>query len=491
MAKNLQRRRLYAAADGPGRVVVVDSDGQDVAKGAVVDVAQQLHDEKADIGALDAQLLLSVVDAYLQAGQAHSLDVAMRGTGLSGAPAVLSIRRTGWGAAWRDLAATHPDGDPAATAADLGLGRRPADGPDAARWLAQLDTQWREWAEAELGAELGITLAATAARLAIPRQWRTAHEAAKRGARRPGGLDDSAWRLSARAFYGGRVACLVDDSWRGEAVEYDLRSAYGWALTCKLPDWKCYRRKPWPSEPAWYDVTVEISTSGPGPLPYRDPEDARVLHYPVEGVYRGAWTREELDRSGVRVLQQHEVLAGRWSYDLQPVVSSWLERRQLGGALRRRLFRFLPNSLAGKLAQKSVGWLLWDAADGDPPVGAVPLGLSTSAFVVPVPARYQPATFPQAGSYVTSLVRGLVWPQLQRPDALYSDTDSIHLPASATPPPLGDAAGQWAEKERGPAVYRGPKNYTIGSKTAGFLPHHSGHFGRSTGHKPTTAQPRK
>lgn len=488
----MTRPRLYAASDGPGRVVVVDDSGADYAAGEIADVTQQIHQTQADICTLDSALLSRVVDAYLDAGQAHALDVAMRGSGLVGAPLILSVRRTGWGAAWRDAASIYPDSDPAAVATDLGLGQRPAVGLEAARWLAQLDTSWRAWVQAEIGAELSITLASTAARLALPRQWRTAHDAARRGAKCRTGLDDSAWRLTSRACYGGRVACLVGDDWRGEAVEYDLRSAYGWALTRPLPDWKGYHRKPWPSEPAWYDATVELDgRPGPGPLPYRDPDDATALHYPREGQWRGVWTRDELDRSGARVLQVHEVMAGRWSYDLQRPVAGWLERRELGGDLRRRLFRFLPNALAGKLIQRSTGWMIWDLADGDPPAGAVPLGLTSSAMAVPVPARYQAATFPQAGSYVTSLVRGRVWPELARHEALYSDTDSIHLPADAAPPAdMGPSPGQWAEKARGQAVYYGPKTYQIGSKTAGFAASYSGHVGRSTGRKPTTAHKR-
>lgn len=458
--------RLYAAAAAAG-VVVVDSAGLEYTKGRIDEVCERLADASVEIGTLDAGLLSRVVDAYLAAGQGAYLDVAMRGQGLVGAPTLLSIRRTGWRCRWHDLAGLHPDGDPDSTAADLGLGRRPAAGLELAAWLARLDAEWRAFATAELGDELGVTLAATAARLAIPRQWRTAFRAAATPGRRPGALTDAGWRIAQRAYYGGRVTCRAP-GWRGEAVEYDLRSAYGWALCQRLPDWKVYDRKPWPSEPAWYDVTVRVDGEL-GPLPARDVDDPRRLTYPAGGVeLRGTWTRDELDRAGVKVLEVHQVLAGRWSYDLQPVVSAWLERRELGGALRRRLFRFLPNALAGKLSQRSIGWILWDPADGDPPAGAQPLGLDSRAFAVPVPAAYQPVTCPQAGSYVTSLVRSRVWRELSRPEALYSDTDSVHLPAGSAPPAdVGDAPGQWAEKARGWAVYNGPKQYEIGSKRVG------------------------
>lgn len=458
---------LYAAPAGPGQAVLADSAGLARYAGPIAGLCELVRDADVTVGTLDAGLLTAVVDAYLRAGQAANLDVAMRGQGLAGAPTLLSIRRTGWRCRWHDLAGLHPDGDPAATARDLGLGQRPAGDLELAAWLARLDTDWRGWAQAELGAELSVTLAATAAKIAIPRQWRTAFRAASRPARGPGGLTDAGWRIGQRAFYGGRVTCRAP-GWRGEAVEYDLRSAYGWALCQKLPDWKLYARKPWPSEPAWYDVTVRIDGQL-GPLPARDNADPRHLLYPADGAeLRGTWTRDELERSGVTVLQVHEVAAGRWSYDLQPTVAGWLQRRELGGELRKRLFRFLPNALAGKLSQKSVGWLLWDAADGDPPAGAQPLGLDCRAFAVPVPAAYQPVTCPQAGSYVTSLVRSKVWAQLSRPDALYSDTDSVHLPASSAPPAdVGTAPGQWAEKERGWATYGGPKQYEIGSKRVG------------------------
>jgi hypothetical protein len=58
-----------------------------------------------------------------------------------------------------------------------------------------------------------------------------------------------------------------------------------------------------------------------------------------------------------------------------------------------------------------------------------------------------------------------VWPELQRADAIYSDTDSIHLPSSSAPPKnCGPNAGQWVAKVHGDAEYIGVKNYRIGEK---------------------------
>jgi hypothetical protein len=441
-------------------VVAVDAQGATVTAGTAEQLAEQLHGEPVTIYTTDSQVLVAVAGAYVGAGHFDRLSVAMRGSGSTGVPAPLSIACDGMPASWRDPSALVPESNVSAIAELLGHGAEPAivlGGELRAKWLRRVVSDWVELVGGELGTELAATLASTAAKLGIPRTWRNAHAALARRS--------DTWEFTRSAYYGGRVQCL-QPSWTGEAVEYDLRSAYGWALTQPLPDWKIYERRPLPRQPAWYDCDV-LLTGDLGPLPVRDDVQTHRLSYPTQTKVRGIWTREDLERSGVGVLKVHRVLSGRWSLDLAPTVSTWLERRETVDAPRRALYRGLANTLAGKLCQKATGWALWSASAGEvPPAGAVPLSVSSALWAVPVPTARQPVTCPQAGSYVTALVRSRVWPELTRPDAIYSDTDSIHLPASAPPPKnCGEQAGQWAAKVHGEAEYLGVKNYRIGSKT--------------------------
>jgi hypothetical protein len=352
-----------------------------------------------------------------------------------------------------------PDSSVDELAEMIGLPRQPLlqqGGEMRAKWLCDVVSQWIQLVTLELGIEPALTLASTAAKLGIPRTWRNAYKAlAKRS---------DAWEFTRNAYYGGRVHCRKPD-WEGRAVEYDLRSAYGWSLTNPLPDWKIYDRKPLPRQPAWYDVTVRL-TGDIGPIPVRDEEQTFRLTYPTDTQVRGIWTKEDLERSGVGVVTVHRVLAGRWSKDLAPSVETWMERREKADKPQKALYRALANSLAGMLCQKSTGWALWTATNREvPPKGAVPLSINSALWAVPVNTAHDSITCPQAGSYVTALVRSKMWTELRRPDVLYSDTDSIHLPEDAQPPAdFGPHAGQFAEKERGLAHYYGLKHYVIGNK---------------------------
>lgn len=439
--------------------VAVDCDGNGLSSGTATELAELLHTESVTVYTADSQILVEVAEAYIAAGHFDSLSIAMRGSGSTGIPAPLSVACDRLPARWQDPSSLVPESDLSATAELLGHGVQPAlqlGGELRAKWLALVVGDWVELVREELGIELAGTLASTAAKAGIPRKWRNAHAAlATRG---------DTWEFTRSAYYGGRVQCL-QAGWTGDAVEYDLRSAYGWALTQPLPDWKIYEKPPLPRQPAWYDVDVYVN-GDLGPLPVRDPDQPHRLSYPTQTTVRGIWTREDLERSGVGVKTIHRVLSGRWSRDLAPAVETWLERREVVDAPRKALYRALNNTLAGKLCQKSTGWALWQAtAQEVPPPGAVPLSLTSALWAVPVVSARQPVTCPQAGSYVTALVRSRVWPELTRADAIYSDTDSIHLPADSAPPKnCGEQAGQWAAKVRGPAEYLGPKNYQIGSK---------------------------
>jgi hypothetical protein len=79
-------------------------------------------------------------------------------------------------------------------------------------------------------------------------------------------------------------------------------------------------------------------------------------------------------------------------------------------------------------------------------------------------SRRLPVSLPTTASYVTALVRSAVWPWIAGGDAIYTNTDSVHLPAHVQGPPCGDAAGDWTIKESGEAKYHSTRNYHIGMK---------------------------
>lgn len=303
-----------------------------------------------------------------------------------------------------------------------------------------------------------ISVGATAAGI-IPRTWRKAAQLLQR---------NEDWQWVRGAYYGGRIQCYRP-GFEGNATEYDLRAAYGWSLSLQLPDWKLYDRGTYlpVQDPVWLECTVDVSGE-PGPLPVRADDDS--LSWPTSGRWRGVWTRMDLEQDGVQVVEIHKARAGRWSDDLRRPVSRWLELRELTDSkVDRVLLRLLCCSVAGKLCQRPLTWKLWRSAY-EPPEGAQPLAIDRPVFAIPsIPLRW-PFTCPQTGSYVTARVRRKVRPALQDPRCIYTDTDSAHYPADIDPPlTCGPAAGQWAKKESGHAVYGGVRQYRIADKTVGSV----------------------
>ena len=339
-------------------------------------------------------------------------------------------------------------------------GRAAVDSADPVDLARAWGSIWREQ-DATLAQLAGVTessrsLSATAFKAAILPWWRRGGEYFGKTA---------AWPDIRRAYYGGRMECFAPD-WRGQAVEYDLRNAYGWALAQNIPDWQLYHRKVLAREPGWFDATVRLT--GPvGPLPVRDPENVEKLLYPTGCEVRGWWARPDLERNGVEIVEIHDQYAGRQSNELRPVVSRWLELRERATCpAARATLRGLTVGLAGKLAQRALSWGLWHASEGQPPPLSRPIGggFDSQWFAYPCAPRHPPLTLPTTASYVTALTRQRVWPWIADGLALYTHTDSVHLAKGQHGPPCGPRAGDWSIKERGFAHYRGVNDYMIGAK---------------------------
>lgn len=449
------RPTLYASGHvAAGLLAIVSAVGDVVFCGTLAEGAALALTERAVIVTWQPDVVHDVLVAGVLLGAEPG--IAMRGTG-GGRPVLMGLRYTG-GCQWQDGLALMPDGieqvadwigEPAPTTTpDL------AELVESARRWAVLHRHWHATVSDVAGRPAGVSLGGTAAAAAIPLGWRLASERLSR---------TEPWLWLRGAYYGGRVECQRP-GWQGQAVEYDLRSAYGWAMCQWLPGHKLYERPRGPGDPlwpphapGWADVTVRLSAAV---LPVRQGE--RLL-WPAEGQFRGVWTRDELDREGVHILQVHRVVTGRWTDDLRYPVARWLEARErTTDPMRRSILRGLSNSLAGKLCQRPIDWILW-CGPGVPPEGAVPLAMDCNAWIVATEPKHWPIVAPATGSYVTSLVRSRMLPQIQRPDCIYTDTDSIHLPADAAPPsPVGSSPGDFAVKRRGLGDYRGVRDYTLG-----------------------------
>ena len=304
-----------------------------------------------------------------------------------------------------------------------------------------------------------MSAGATAAQL-LPERYRKA-------ARRLSG--EPLWRELRGAYYGGRVECRRP-GWSGEAVEYDLRSAYGASLAGfwdYVPDWKTYDREPLPREPGWYDVTVRAS-SPHAPLPKREKIG---ISWPSQlEVWRGWYTRAELELDGVDIVEIHRVVAGRYSDELTDGVRRLLELRDAStDPWRRGIVRQLVVALSGKMAQIRTTWKVWVPSSQDPPPGTVCIGdVRSGLWVYPSQSDEPSATYlPHVAAYVASYPRCELYRELVRAGdrVLYCDTDSIHV-ERGTPPPLalGDGWGQWVQKAAGDAHYQSARHYKIGTK---------------------------
>lgn len=455
---------LWVAMASSGAVAAVDSTGTVVFDGDVADAVVCVELAKLRCVLYQPNALRLVLSCHVDAERSPA--VAVRSS--SGVAELANVSLSGaaeWGLGLGLLSSDLADvagwmGEPVPD-----LDPEPSSVADCARLWGRIGVRWCAELAELAGTKVRGSLASTAAHAAMPPQWRKASELLSKTDR---------WGLIRSAYHGGRVEMYVPKGWTGRAVEYDLRSAYGWALTQWLPDTQSYEhRRPLRHEPGWYDATVRVTGEFAGPIPVRVDDAIRGrgrkrLLWPREGEYRGVWTREDIEREGVEVVEVHRSVAGRWSDDLRRPVLRWLElREQTSCPIRRSMLRGLSNSLAGKLAQRPLGWQLWvpRGTDRFPPDGAVPLGLDCPAFAVPVQPKRLPVQCPQAAGYITARVRSAVWQRLRSGGVLYTDTDSLHVAEHGEPPyPVGRKQGEWAIKDSGDAEYRGIRNYTLGNK---------------------------
>lgn len=454
----MSRAGLWLAISSAGEWAAVTSGGAEFASGrnGALEAMQAVYSEPVDVFCQSSAELERLIASVPAKGRPDS---------------VIIRQRDGWSHECAGFSYTHGASfwlgslvfpDPVATYCRSAGWATPKGEPiDAVRGWCQVHEEQTRLVSGIIGQEPTHSLSSSAFRAAVPKTWRRGGE--HFGARVRG------YAEVRQSCYGGRIECYRP-GWSGQAVEFDIRSAYGWALTEPLPDWQLYERRAYPGEAEWLDVTAEVSGEV-GPLPVRLDTAGRSLFWPRAGKVRGWYARPDLERSGLRILDVHAALAGRMSLDLAPHVSRWLElREQTTCRAVKATVRGLAVGLAGKLWQRSESWGLWHVSEGPAPMGATPLG-DSDWLAYPCKPRHIPVTLPTAASYVTAMVRSKVWPWIADGRALYTHTDSVHIAQDDADdgffPELGDKPGQWSVKAEGFAHYKGVNAYTIGKKRVG------------------------
>lgn len=452
-------------ARASGRWAIAGPDGSTSLHTTMADLLNTLDQHGRTAFVLrDAPAVLAV-GVYLQ-DQAHANDtqlpeVSARGTG-GGSIELGGVRAAG--AAWHITTGQAIVSDAAAGKSDAGPKPDTDDPAVLAEWSRELHDHWSAAVD-DLGLDGSKLSAGTAAAAILPRSW---IKASSKLSLTP------AWLDVRKAYAGGRVACF-QPGWEGEAIEYDLRIAYGAALAGMLgpmPDFQLYAdRHGLKATPAWLDVDVRVSGSL-APLPYRDPDHPWRLEWPKSGTWRGWYTAADLDTPGVEVVRVHACHRGRYRTTLADAITPLLERRETAGSWQRSIIRQLVVSLSGKLGQRPIAWRVWGPlADARPPPGAVHVGGMRGAGLTLypcTPARTPPTLIPMVASYVTARTRRKLFDAITAAGSdrvIYCDTDSYHIPQGMpAPADCGSAPGQWAAKESGAAHYLNRRRYRIGSK---------------------------
>lgn len=157
----------------------------------------------------------------------------------------------------------------------------------------------------------------------------------------PGELNDTL----RDGYFGGRTEVY---RWRTEEPcdYYDLNSCYPYAMTFDLPG--SYigsgRRI---TACSWVDATVKTSGYCP-PLPYK----TDALYFPV-GTMRGWYYSEELDQSGVEIVEVHNVLKFQPQHHMKGFVDDLYGKRKAAqDDFTKLVLKLLMNSLYGKLGER-------------------------------------------------------------------------------------------------------------------------------------------
>jgi hypothetical protein len=273
--------------------------------------------------------------------------------------------------------------------------------------------------------------------------------------------DIGRYRMLREGYYGGRTECFTPRARRGH--RYDIHSSYPAALSrVALPvgagrsvggRLAMVAFESGQEGIFWCDVRVRRDEWIP-PMPARE---ADRLLYPV-GPFSGAWTAIELRHAvenGATITAMTR--AHVWS-ESAPILAPFAERvwryrddaARAGRKSRAAWFKWLANSLTGKLAQRpehgALAFKIGDPPDLDEGERVV-FYSGAGAFTYQETSRVDACAHVQWSAYLTSEARVEVHRQLQHAisvlaSPLYCDTDSVYAKRRLTRR-IGDELGEW------------------------------------------------
>lgn len=291
-------------------------------------------------------------------------------------------------------------------------------------------------------------------------------------------LDETFLDSIKRAYYGGRTEAFFKGRWSKPFRYSDVHSMYPWTMLGDFPNFHVWKVKPpREGEQGIIDATVSIENDPIPPLPMR----GERLTFP-EGKFRGVWTREEIDRMGVRVFKVHGGVT--FPISAGPILSEYVQnlyakRMKAGNDFEKWLYKLLMNSLYGKFASNPQVWTLIsedeyvDRSDPSDPncVCASRRVWDGSLFLVMEENGYPVYTNFIWPALITGRARIRLWEDAHRIEekggkVFYCDTDSLIYAGGES---LGSASGlgEWGTEEHRPPEdleIRGPKMYRIGDE---------------------------
>lgn len=271
------------------------------------------------------------------------------------------------------------------------------------------------------------------------------------------------------SFHGGKIGLWVEKGSKVRVHVYDMRAAYGWALT-RIPaflsgEWTPIRGLP-PDDKVdgFARITGKV-------LPCK---------WPVIASHDGRWLRgEAVYRTWVTLYELREAIASK-EVELDECVSwVWQEtgaggspwasfgaevfrRRDLCTDALRSVYKLALVGLYGKTVQRSA--VPPFPPDGDAYEHGVPVVYCNRGAPDERRARYFRAGglyYPVVGSLVTGMVRAAVHRVEHEYGAVHTAVDAVHVTT-----PLGDelvkpGLGGWRHVGAGYGTYHGPNNYAV------------------------------
>lgn len=265
------------------------------------------------------------------------------------------------------------------------------------------------------------------------------------------------------AYRGGRVeAFRVGDC--GNARAWDINSSYPAAfLDCPPDDHLIFAR-------------VDVDYDGPCPFPALGSEE-RKLVFPA-GTFRTAFFASSYERyirphGGIRSIEIEQAIPVdmRWVCEVGNLMSSAyavrLQAKAAGNGPTAYAAKIGLNSIYGRLGMKErreIALVISSLPSADDTLTYY--RLPGGKFLAFKEIRTKPAANYHYAAFVTCNARARLYDAMRKAgNVYYCDTDSMYLPAEATPAvTMGDALGEWKPEGAGRLWIHSAKDYVFGEK---------------------------